>query len=257
MNKIKLCFLIALIFLTSAAFWYTSKNTHHENDSLETIIVGTNAEFEPFSFKKDNEVVGFDIDVITEVLKRLNRKMVLKDMPFDALIPELQLGTVHVIAGGITPTKERAKRTLFTKPHLDGDYLAIITLKNGPDIHSLADLYGKKVIVNEGYTADAFMTTQQGPLVTSLSSSAISDGILALQNGRADAYITALRPLAPYFTTFGKDNFVITPIPGTEETSAFAISKYFPELRDYIQIMLDRMEEDGTLTALKEKWNLL
>jgi ABC-type amino acid transport substrate-binding protein len=50
--------------------------------------------------------------------------------------------------------------------------------------------------------------------------------------------------------------FSISQIPGTEESSVFAISKHYPELRNYIQATLDRMQEDGTLDALKKKWNL-
>jgi len=63
--------------------------------------------------------------------------------------------------------------------------------------------------------------------------------------------------MKPYFDKYGTDTFTVTPIPGTEESSAFAVSKYYPELRDYIQVTLDRMQEDGTLNALKTKWNLL
>ena len=54
-------------------------------------------------------------------------------MPFEALIPEIQLGNIHVIAAGITPTKERAQRTLFTRPHLAaGNPLIIISLSSLP-----------------------------------------------------------------------------------------------------------------------------
>jgi ABC-type amino acid transport substrate-binding protein len=35
------------------------------------------------------------------------------------------------------------------------------------------------------------------------------------------------------------------------------VSKHYPELRDYIAVTLERMEEDGTLAALKKKWNFV
>jgi len=254
MKKISLYILIVLIIVTTAALWRSAKQITPGN-AYETVIVGTNAEFQPFSFKEGNDIVGFDIDIITEVLKRLNRKMIIKDMPFDALIPEIQLGNIHVIAAGMTPTAERAKRTLFTAPHLTSDSLAIISLKNNP-ITSIHDLRGKSVVVNEGYTADTYMSAQQGINLTRLSSNSVSDGILSLQSNRADAFVTALHPVKPYFDIFGTDAFIITPLEGTQESSAFAVSKHYPELRDYIQIMLDRMQEDGTIDTLKQKWNL-
>src|SRR5216684_1957016 len=118
MKKISLYIIIAIIILTSFMIWYRAEKTIITAQPMDTIIVGTNAEFQPFSFKQDETVTGFDIDVITEVLKRLNKKMVIKDMPFDALLPEIQLGNIHVIAAGITPTPERSQRALFTRPHL-------------------------------------------------------------------------------------------------------------------------------------------
>lgn len=256
MKKLSLFIAIASILALSALIWHKAEKKITSSSSIETVIVGTNAEFQPFSFKEDETVTGFDIDVITEILARLNKKMILKDMPFDALIPEIQLGNIQVIAAGITPTPERAQRALFTRAHLAaGNPLIIITRKEQP-LTILDELINKTVVVNEGYVADSFMSEQPGVNLIRLSSAAVSDGMLALESGRADAFVTALYPMKPYFEKYDADTFSITPIPGTEETSAFAISKHYPELRDSIQSTLDRMQEDGTLATLKNKWNL-
>jgi len=255
MKKTSVYIVIGLIIATSAIIWYRAEKTIITAQTIDTIIVGTNAEFQPFSFKENDTITGFDIDVITQVLTRLNKKMILKDMPFDALIPEIQLGNIHIIAAGITPTQERAQRTLFTRPHLTGNPLVIISLQSKP-LTSLGDLEGKTVVVNEGYVADSYMSEQPAVTLVRLSSAAVSDGMLALESDRADAFVTALHPMKPYFNKYDVNNFSVTPIAGTEESSAFAVSKHYPELRDYIQVTLDRMQDDGTLDALKRKWNL-
>lgn len=255
MKKTSLFIVIALILATSAIIWYRAEKPITTNTESDTVIVGTNAEFQPFSFKQDDIITGFDIEVISEVLKRLNKKIIFKDMPFDALVPDLQLGNIHVGAAYITPTEERAQRVLFTRPHLIGDPMVIISLKNNP-LTTLEDLVGKTVAVNEGYFADSFMSEQPGVFLIRLSSPAVSDGMLAINSGKADAYVTALQPIKPYFEKYDKTNFNVTPIPGTDDSNAFAVSKHHPELRDYIQATLDRMQEDGTLDALKRKWNL-
>jgi arginine/lysine/histidine transporter system substrate-binding protein len=266
MKKTSLYIIIALILGASAILWYKAEKKIITAPSLDTIIVGTNSEFQPFSFKENDTIVGFDIDVITEVLKRLNKDIIFKDMPFDALLPEIQLGNIYVIAAGITPTPERAQRALFTRPHLaTGNPLVIIALRpsfaeasaDKQALTTLDDLVGKTVVVNEGYVADSYMSEQPGVHLIRLSSSAISDSMLALKSGRADAVVAALHSVNPYFAKHDRTEFSITPIPGTEESSAFAISKHYPELRDYIQITLDRMKEDGTLDTLKRKWNLI
>jgi len=257
MKKELLYGIIILIVSISAIIWYRAEKTIITSKPIETIIIGTNTEFPPFSFIDNDTITGFDIDVITEVFKRLNKKITFKDMPFDALIPEIQLGNIHAIAGGITPTPERAQRSLFTQPHLTGNPLVIISPKNKPALTTIADLGEKTVVVNEGYFADSYISNVPGIDVLRLSSPFISDGMLALESNSADAFVAATYSIAPYFEKYDKNNFYITEIPGTQETSAFAVSKYYPELHDYIQITLDRMKSDGTLDALKKKWNLL
>lgn len=256
MKKTSLFTIIAVIIIVSAAIWHRAKNTIVTPTTLEAITIGTNAEFPPFSFRDNEAITGFDIDVITEVFKHLDKKFVLKDMPFDALIPEIQTGNIHVIAAGITPTPERAQRALFTKPHLIGNPLVIISLKTNPPLSTLADLAGKTVVVNEGYVADSFMSDQPAVDLLRLSSALVSDSILAMQSGRADAVVAATHSIKPYFEKYNIDDFYVTEIPDTEESSAFAISKHYPDLRYSIQSALDTMAEDGTLAQLKKKWKL-
>lgn len=256
MKKTSLLIIIGIVLATSFALWYKAEKTITPTNQLDTLVVGINTEFPPFAFKEGEVITGFDIEVIQEVLRRLGKQAIYKDMPFDALIPEIQLGNIHVIAAGITPTPERGKRALFTRPHLMGNPLMIISPKNQPALTTLNDLTNKTVVVNEGYFADSFMSEQPVELVR-LSSALVSDGMLALESGRADAFVTAAFSIKPYFEKYDSNNFNITAIPGTEETSAFAVSKHYPELRDYIQSTLDRMQEDGTLDTLKRKWNLL
>jgi polar amino acid transport system substrate-binding protein len=252
---------IALIAIVSVFIWYKAQQIPTSvAANTDTVIVGTNSEFPPFSFKEDDTFTGLDIDVIQEVLKRLKKEIIFKDMPFDALIPEIQIGNIHIIAGGMTPTEERAQRAFFTYPHLTGDPLVIISLKtpNSPEqgATTIADLAGKTVAVNEGYTADSFMSEQPGIELLRLSSALVSDGMLALQSGRADAFVAASYSMKPYFEKYNINSFQVTPIPNTEESSAFAISKHYPDLRRDIQVILNEMEQDGTLAAIKTKWNL-
>jgi polar amino acid transport system substrate-binding protein len=253
MNK-KIVYGLCFALIITAVFWRSAQRINVELVQQPVIVIGTNSEFKPFSFVENGTVVGFEIDVVTEVFKRLNKEITIKDVPFDALIPELQLGNIHVIAAGMTPTLERKKRVYFTNPHLKTDVLAVVSLK---DRHlSIDDLNGKKVVVNEGYTADSYMSEKPNIHLIRLSSNSVSDGVMALKAGSADAFVTAVHPMRPYLEKYGADTISIIPIEGTEESSAFAISRHYPELAGQIQTVLNEMEADGTLMAIKKKWNV-
>jgi len=221
--------------------------------SKDTIIVGTNAEYPPFTYVEQDTVVGFDIDIIKEVVKRLGKNITIKDMPFDVLIPEIQRGSIQVIAAGMTPTPEREKELRFTACYFAGDPLVIVSRKNNP-LTTVEALHGKDVIVNEGYTADFYMSNIQGVNLKRLPAPAAS--FLALQAGRADAYVSARSIVAPFFKQYGTEKFVITPIEKTEECYALAVSPRYAELVAPINGILEAMKKDGTIQQLKTKWDV-
>jgi polar amino acid transport system substrate-binding protein len=246
--------LAALIIAVSVFLWF--RQTSDAQPLGDTLLVGTSADFPPFSFiGSDDSIDGFDIDIIKEVAKRLNMKIKIQDRPFDMLIPQIELGQIHVIAAGMTPTPERAKRVRFSKVYLTSNPLLMVTRAGDPVINDLEDLKGKEVIVNTGYTADLFMSDK--PDVKLLRLPKVADALIALEQGKADAFITASFTLKPYLTEDDK-RFNIVQMKETDEQDALAFSMLLPQdFVDKAQKALDDMEAEGTMTALKEKWKVL
>lgn len=213
------------------------------------LIVGTNAEFPPFSYIEDKVIVGFDIDIANEVAKRLGKTIQFKDMPFDALIPDVALGRVDFVAAGMSYTEERAKRVLFTKPYISEDPLVILTISQQ---HSLDELKDKTVIVIDGFTADHFMSSKKGVNLVRLPTQA--DGFMALKSGRADAFVTAKSTVDAFFEVQDASPFQMSVLEGTGETCALMVPKSKDRLLIAIQSALDDMESDGTMAKLKAKW---
>lgn len=217
----------------------------------DTLIVGTNAEFPPFAYIEDNQIVGFDIDVAKAVAHTLNKKITFKDMPFDALIPAVVLGQVDFVAAGMSATEERAKRVFFTRSYLPADPLVILSKKQP---YNLDDLKGKSVVVIEGFTADLFMSNQSGLNLIRLPTQA--DGFLALKTDRADAFITAQQTVNVFFEKHDPSAYHARVIEGTGETCSLMVPKSKPGMLAEIQKALDTLEADGTLAELKSKWKL-
>ena len=89
--------------------------------SNKKLIVGTNATFVPFEFKDDKtqDYAGFDIDLIRAIGKRINKDVELKNVAFDALIPALNTHDIDVAASGMTITKARSEKVLFSSPYYE------------------------------------------------------------------------------------------------------------------------------------------
>jgi len=242
-----------IIGCSLGVLWYFSYKSASNSSDENILVVGTNAEYPPFTYVENDTIIGFDIDLINEVAIRIGKKIIIKDMPFDVLIPEVQRGTISVIAAGLTPTPEKKKEVLFSECYFDGDPLVIISSGAKP-LKTIESLTGKDVVVNEGYTADFYMSAIKGPVIKRFPAPAAS--FLALQSGRADAYVAARSTVKPFFKQYGTDQFSVAEIPGTEEKYALAISPRDGDLVGKINSVINEMQKDGTIEQLKNKWDL-
>jgi len=241
------------IGLAAGALLLFTTYSSESKQSANTLIVGTSPDFPPYCFMENEKLVGFEIDVITEVGSRLHKDIVFKTMPFTTLIPSLQLGSLQVVAAGLTGTPERAQAVLLCKPHSENNPFVIISLKSAP-IKQVSELHGKQVIVNEGYTAEAYLGAIPGIHLTRLKT--VADAFLALKGGRAQAFVTAQGTIKPFFDQDSSDEFLINPIPGTQENCCMAVAPKYPELVDEIESALESMKKDGSLEHIKTKWGL-
>ena len=80
MFKIKKLLLLIALFSLSSCF---------EDKDENVWIVGTSADNPPYEFIQNGEIVGFDIDFITEIGKHLGKRVEFKNMEFHTLLAAL------------------------------------------------------------------------------------------------------------------------------------------------------------------------
>lgn len=223
----------------------------------QTIVVGTSADYPPYAFVdiKSGQVVGFDIDVAKEVVKRLNKNIQVKDIPFASLVFDLFYQYIDIIAAGMSPTEKRSKKVLFSQAYLQDDPLIVLTNKSSKPIQSLEGLQPKKVVVNTGYTADLYLSDKKNIDLVRLKNPA--ESIVALKSGAADAFVCAKSSLATFMhkKSLAQD-FHVAVLPDTGDKYALAVNKNNHRLLEQVNKALDEIKQDGTLELLKKKWNL-
>ena len=93
-----------------------------------TIKFATVSGSAPFAYVKNNEIVGYDIDVIKYIAHELDYNLEIIEMQFDGMIAAIVSGKVDMAGCSIIVTEERKKSVLFS----DADYtggIVIITRK--------------------------------------------------------------------------------------------------------------------------------
>ena len=224
-----------------------------------SIILGTSADYPPFEFFKHGEVVGMDIELAKSIAQELGMQLIVKEMDFSALIPALQTGQVDFIMAGLTITEERKQNVEFSDVYYNNELALISTPQK--QFRSLKDLSHQKIGVQLGSVMEKFAQNQaqfipglqvvsrgKTPLLIEELKTRRIDGIL-VEKVQAMALSQANSALKPFFLPELESN--------KGEGYAIAFSKRTPrgkELRDQFNLVLKRLQNNGTLQSFKQKW---
>jgi len=82
-----------------------------------TLVMATNAEFPPYELVENNEIVGFDVDMMRAVCDKLGYELKIENMAFDSIIASVDSGKADVGVAGMTVTEDRLKNVDFSDPY--------------------------------------------------------------------------------------------------------------------------------------------
>ena len=172
-------------------------------ESNDPIVVGANLGNVPWEFQKtDGTFIGFEIDLVNEIGKRLNRPVNIINVPFNGLFAAVQSGRIDIAMSSIGITDKRLESVAFTQPFYDSDQS--LTVVRGSGITSLDDLRGQIVATDTGSTGDIWATANQEKygFAEIRRYEGLAPAMLDLVIGRVKGYISDI-PALQYYT---KDN---------------------------------------------------
>jgi polar amino acid transport system substrate-binding protein len=215
----------------------------------------TNLPYEPFQFKQGSKVVGFDVDLIDLVAKKLGVTQAIVDIDFDAIKSgtALNSGKCDVAAAGMTILPERQKNLDFSSPYFD-EVLAVMD-KKGAGVKSLEDVKAKNLKLGvQAATTSLDYAKSKGFDPRQYKDS--GKQLLALQSGQVDVILQDL----PVVNTWLKkpdigSKFELGGIVSTGAKYGFAVKKGGnPELVKTINDTLAAAIKDGTWASTYQKW---
>lgn len=255
------CALMGLMACSSSKQENAQQGTTSSSDSSYTLVTKSHltvvAElgFQPFEYFEGNSTtpVGFDVDLITEIAKRLNLEVTyLPNQKFDTLVPTIkQGGKADVAIAGITITDERSQEVDFTTSYLDSNQSLVVKSGSTETEQTLNDA-SKKVVVQTGTSGEDW-AKENLPKATIVSVDDVAAAMAGVQTGLYDAMVIDLPVASNLISTSYSDLTIAKEIP-TGEQYGIVVSKDNPALTEAINKVLADMEKDGTMTALKTKW---
>lgn len=218
----------------------------------QTLKVGANIGNVPWEFQdKSGQLVGFEIDLVNEIAKRLDRKVEFVNTPFTGLFPAVLSNRIDAAVSSITITPKRMETLDFAQPYYDSDQS--LTVKTDSGIKSLKDLKGKVVAVDTGSTGDIWVKDhmKEYDFKDVRRFEGLNPAMLDLEAGRFDGYISDI-PATLYYTKDKPELKVVERIK-TGEQYSIMFAKDSP-LRDQFNEQITALKQDGTLAKIYQTW---
>lgn len=91
-----------------------------------TLVMATNAAFEPYEYYEGDTIVGIDVDMAQAVCDKLGYELEIEDIEFDSIINEVKSGKADMGVAGMTVTEDRLKSIDFTDPYTTATQVIIV-----------------------------------------------------------------------------------------------------------------------------------
>ena len=108
-----------------ATGYVTPEGTEYPNG---TLVMATNATFDPYEYIENGEVVGIDAEFAKALCDKLGYDLEIEDMEFDSIIAAVNSGKADFGMAGMTVTPERQEQIDFTDTYCTAAQ-SIIVLK--------------------------------------------------------------------------------------------------------------------------------
>ena len=204
---------------------------------------------------------GSDIDIGTDIAKRMGVTAQFDNTGFDGIIAALLAKKCDAIISGMNDTPERLKQVAFV------DYLKVgqsfMVKKGNPEhITGIASLAGKSASVETGTTNKDYLD-QQSKLLQAQGKKPIkvvtfpkdTDAANALKTGKVDAYFGDSPPVAYYVET-DPASFEVGGNPINPISIGIALRKSDTQLQSAVLAGVAAMYSDGTIKQIVAKWKL-
>jgi len=223
------------------------------------IKVGTSADYPPFeSVDANGNKVGFDVDLMTEIAKRLDIKLEWVDMPFDSLIAAVQEGKIDASISAFNYSEERDKTIDFSDAYYTSEDAFTVADGFAGTIAKPEDVAKFKVGVQTGTTQDSWLTdgiVADGALAEEnlFRYDRVDQAMADLKNGRIEVMMSDYVPAQALAKQLGGLNIVYHGVLSSGPMN-IVIPDADKELQKAINDIVKQLQDEGFIDNLAVKY---
>ncbi|MFB3161203.1 amino acid ABC transporter substrate-binding protein [Neobacillus sp. 179-J 1A1 HS] len=215
------------------------------------LLIGTEGTYAPFTFHDESgNLTGFDVEIATEVAKRLGVDPEFKETQWDAIFAGLDAKRFDMIANQVGIRPDRQEKYDFSDPYITSAAVLIVH-KDNNEVKNFEDI--------KGLNAAQSLTSNYGDLAKKNGANLVSvegftQSVELLASKRVDVTINDRISFLDY--TKQRPDAPIKIAATSEDASASGLMfrKGSDKLVAEVNKALTEMVEDGTYKKISEKW---
>jgi len=210
----------------------------------------------PFTFVKDGQLIGFDIELGKRFAAAAGCEYVPVDMPFGSLIAAISTGKIDVITASMMVSEERKKQINFSDAYYNSAVSIIAKKENiltlpPPGLTRLEDIADKRIGIFTGTVHDGFITRTY-PRARIFRYESTSDMILSLQSGKIDAAM--IGEVTARVVMKNNPELLILSDSVYDLELGMGFSKSNPKLRNEFNTFMKKLRANGLYDSIHKKW---
>lgn len=212
--------------------------------------------YTPFEMiNKQGEVIGFDVDLAELMAKELGASLKIVNTARGDIIPALIANKCDIIVSGMTITGERRQKIDFSNAYMSIGQTVLLRKELSDKVKSYKDLNDPayKVASKSGTTGEAAVKSQL-PKVSYKAFESERDAMIAVVEGKIDAFIYDSPYNTVAFEQYGADKVVFLESPFTIEHLGFGVRKGDPEFLEWLNNFSKKIASSGDKYRLYRKW---
>lgn len=227
-----------------------------KNRPSDDLVIGMSGGYKPYTFIDEEGILtGFDVDVWTEIARRIGKEVRFETSEFSGLFGMLDTGKITTIANQITVTEERKEKYDFSSPYVYYGAQLVVAGSNDT-ITDLGSLKRKKVGVSLGSNYEKMIKDYdvEGEIEVITYESYLGS-LQDVAIGRIDAVLNdRLAGLNMIKESSLDIKFGGEPVQELFNAFPFVKSEENKWLIEQVNSAIKAMNDDGTLENISKKW---
>ena len=215
--------IIGVLLCAVVAFWLAAcGGSKTSEDTRETLVVRLECAYAPFNWTENKKTDtnypidgtnkyadGYDVQMAKKIADGLNRRLVIKQVDWDGLIPSVQNGLIDLIIAGMSPTDERKLDIDFTNAYYTSEHVVLISTSSAyANVTSASGFAGATFIGQTGTLYASIVAAMDSSVNKGVDKATVPEIVADIQAGIVDGTVLEL-PVATGLAAANSDLKII------------------------------------------------